>query len=270
MLQSQIFVVSGERNGGRGEEMKVSLVAAGCTDTGVLRSNNEDTFRCCQEQGVFVVCDGMGGAAAGEIASRMAADYVAKALCRKTAEGAERSGEEAIEAIVVQAIGEANRKIYERAQRESGYLGMGTTIVLAQVAPGMAHVAHVGDSRCYLWRKGHLQLMTQDHSLVSEQVRLGRLSPEEAENSPYRNVITRALGTQSSVATEYQRFGVLEGDVILLCSDGLTRELQDEEIAGVVAQAAAGEDVEAICRLLVDRANAAGGRDNITCVLVRV
>lgn len=248
--------------------MNVTLDAAGCTDTGTLRMNNEDAFRCCREQGVFVVCDGMGGAAGGEVASRIAAECVSKALCSKNGEG--QLSEDALETALVEAIADANRKIFERAQRDASYLGMGTTIVMAQVSPGIAHVAHVGDSRCYLWRDGRIDLLTQDHSLVGEQVRLGKLSPEEAENSPYRNVITRALGTQSTVMTEYQRIRVSRGDVLLLCSDGLTRELSDGEIAGVVAQAAAGEDLDAVCRVLVERANEAGGRDNITCVLVRI
>ena len=248
----------------------MSLESAGRTDAGVLRSNNEDAFRCCGEQGVFVVCDGMGGAAAGEIASRIAAESVSMALCANKAEGAGRNGDDGTESVVVQAIGDANRKIFEHSQTEPGYQGMGTTIVLVQVAPGTAHVAHVGDSRCYLWRDGQMDLMTQDHSLVSEQVRLGKLSPEDAENSPYRNVITRALGTQPSVVTEYQRFGVLEGDVLLLCSDGLTREVQEAEISREMARAAGGENLDAVCDSLVERAKAAGGRDNITCVLVRV
>lgn len=248
--------------------MNMTLEAAGLSDAGTFRSNNEDAFQCCREQGIFVVCDGMGGAAAGEIASRIASESVAKALC--TEENGERRSDDATEAALVEAIADANRKIYERAQRDAETLGMGTTIVAAQVSAGIAHLAHVGDSRCYLWRKDRMELLTQDHSLVGEQVRLGRLSPEEAENSPYRNVITRALGTQSSVMTEYQRMQVLEGDVLLLCSDGLTRELSDAEIAGVLAQAAKGGDPDAICRMLVERAKEAGGRDNITCVLVKI
>lgn len=248
--------------------MNMTLEAAGLSDAGTFRSNNEDAFQCCREQGIFVVCDGMGGAAAGEIASRMAAECVAKALCTK--ESAERRDDDATEAAIVDAIADANRKIFERSQQDVGTLGMGTTIVAAQVSAGIMHLAHVGDSRCYLWRMGRMDLLTQDHSLVGEQVRLGKLSPEEAENSPYRNVITRALGTQSTVMTEYQRLQVLDGDVLLLCSDGLTRELNDEEIAGVVGRTASGEDLDAICGTLVERAKAAGGRDNITCVVVKV
>ena len=248
--------------------MKVTLEAAGCTDTGALRMNNEDTFLCCREQGVFVVCDGMGGAAGGEVASRMAVECVSKALCANQQAGTQH--DDAVESALVEAIADANRRIYERSQRDSDVLGMGTTIVTAHISPGIAHVAHVGDSRCYLLREGRLELLTQDHSLVGEQIRLGRLSPEEAENSPYRNVITRALGTQLTVLTEYQRIRVQSGDVLLLCSDGLTRELSDAEIGGVVAQAAAGKDVGAVCEALVERANAAGGRDNITCVLVKI
>lgn len=247
--------------------MDVILEGAGCTDTGVLRTKNEDAFQCCREQGVFVVCDGMGGAAAGEIASRMAAEIVSTALCSK-GKAANPEGEGA-EAAMKEAIADANRKIFERARRETGYEGMGTTIVMARVEAGVAHVAHVGDSRCYLWREGRLELLTQDHSLVGEQVRLGTLSPEEAENSPYRNVITRALGTQATVMTEYRRIPIEKGDLLLLCSDGLTRELSDGEIAGAVAEGARG-DLEVLCRKLVERAKEAGGRDNITCVFVRV
>lgn len=247
--------------------MNVTLEAAGCTDTGVLRVNNEDAFQCCGEQGVFVVCDGMGGAAAGEIASHMAAESVSTALCNAQRDG--KAGGDAVEAAMMDAIADANRKIYERAQRDSVYQGMGTTIVLAHVAEGVAHLAHVGDSRCYLLRGSRLEQMTQDHSLVGEQVRLGQLSPEEAETSPYRNVITRALGTDALVAAEYQRIEVVKDDVLLLCSDGLTRELNDAEIAGVMAEPGEG-GLERVCHKLVERAKEAGGRDNITCVLVRV
>jgi len=215
-----------------------------------------------------VVCDGMGGAAGGEVASRMAAECVSRALCTKSETG--RLSEDDLESALIEAIADANRRIYERAQREVEVMGMGTTIVTAHVSPGTAHVAHVGDSRCYLWREGRMELLTQDHSLVGEQVRLGRLSQEEAENSPYRNVITRALGTQLTVMTEYQRIPVQSGDVLLLCSDGLTRELNDGEIAGLLSRAAGGEKLDTVCQVLVDSANNAGGRDNITCVLVRI
>jgi protein phosphatase len=248
--------------------MKLKLEAAGCTDTGALRMNNEDAFLCCLDQGLFVVCDGMGGAAGGEVASRLAAECVSKALCAKTDAG--RPSDDDPGPALIKAIADANRRIYEQAQRESEVMGMGTTIVTAQVSEGNAHVAHVGDSRCYLWRAGQMELLTQDHSLVGEQVRLGRLSLEEAENSPYRNVITRALGTQWTVMTEYQRIQVQGGDVLLLCSDGLTRELSDAEIAAVLARAAGGEKLAEMCQMLVDLANHAGGRDNITCVLVRI
>lgn len=245
----------------------MNLEAAGCTDKGRVRGNNEDAFRCCTEQGVFVLCDGMGGAAGGEIASQMGADCVANSLC------GENCGSlvgDAAEAAILQAIAEVNREIYEWALREPCHQGMGTTIVVALLSEETAHLAHVGDSRCYLWRNGKLEQQTQDHSLVSEQVRMGRLSPEEAERSPYRHVITRALGTEAFVPVEYQRLAVAVGDVLLLCSDGLTNELRDDAIAAIVARAAAGEELDAVCRALVDEANEAGGRDNTTCVLVRV
>lgn len=245
----------------------MTLEAAGCTDTGAVRSNNEDAFRCCPEENVFVVCDGMGGMAAGEVASRMAADAVVRELCR---DGACCLGTESeVEQRMTRAIAGANYEIFERAQREPECFGMGTTLVLACVTPGVAHVAHVGDSRCYLWRRGRLEQVTQDHSLVGEQVRLGRMSVEEAERSPYRHVITRAVGTEPEVVADYQRLPMEQGDVLLLCTDGLTRELHDADIAEVVAEAEDGGDLDAACRELIERANAAGGRDNVTCVLVR-
>jgi len=209
---------------------------------------------------VFAVCDGMGGAAAGEVASRMAVDLIVECVAASA---------KAPRAAMEKAIAEANRKIFARAHRETALLGMGTTLVLVRVEDGVAHLAHIGDSRCYRWRDGALERLTQDHSLVDEQVRLGQISAEDAVRSPYRNVITRALGTDTTVAADFQELALETGDVLLLCTDGLTRELSDARMAAeLAAHLKAGEGLPEACEALIEAANAAGGRDNITCLLI--
>jgi protein phosphatase len=238
--------------------------AAARTSTGRVRSSNEDAFGLRLEHGIYIVCDGMGGAAGGEIASRMAADVV---LERMSAEPGELSRREQLH----EAIAEANRLVLERAEREPGLYGMGTTLVAlllgADAGAGPALVAHAGDSRCYLLRGGELKRVTQDHSLVDEQIRLGTMTAEEAARSPFRSVITRAIGTQPSVTEDVLKMEVAQGDVFLLCSDGLTREVDEDVIARVLG---AGDDLERAAQTLVDAANEAGGRDNVTAVVVRI
>lgn len=209
---------------------------------------------------MFAVCDGMGGAAAGEVASRMAADLIVECVAASA---------KAPRAAMEKAIAEANRKIFARAHRETALLGMGTTLVLVRVEDRVAHLAHIGDSRCYRWRGDVLERLTQDHSLVDEQVRLGQISAEDAVRSPYRNVITRALGTDTTVAADFQELVLETGDVLLLCTDGLTRELSDARMAAeLAAHLKAGEGLPEACEALIEAANAAGGRDNITCLLI--
>ena len=176
------------------------------------------------------------------------------------------AGWEAIDAAIV----ETNRRIYVRSQRDPSLFGMGTTMVLLRVEDGRACLAHVGDSRCYLLRQGRLRRCTQDHSLVEEQLRMGQITAEEAETSPYRNVITRALGTQPSVTSDHNEIVLEREDLLLLCTDGLTRELADEQIAALLRQSLPGGHLARLCQDLVDAANGAGGHDNITCVVIRV
>lgn len=243
-----------------GWKQRVNLRAAACTHRGALRANNEDAFRYSMESRVFAVCDGMGGAAAGEVASRMAADLIVECVAASA---------KAPRAAMEKAIAEANRKIFARAHRETALLGMGTTLVLVRVEDRVAHLAHIGDSRCYRWRGDVLERLTQDHSLVDEQVRLGQISAEDAVRSPYRNVITRALGTDTTVAADFQELVLETGDVLLLCTDGLTRELSDARMAAeLAAHLKAGEGLPEACEALIEAANAAGGRDNITCLLI--
>jgi len=237
----------------------IHYIAAGLTDRGRKRSTNEDAFAISAEQSLYVVCDGMGGAAAGEVASSNAVDEMVKNLKARNAESP------VVEAAE-QAIHAANNVIYTLAQRDSKLNGMGTTLVALVTEENRAWVLNVGDSRGYFMRAGRLEQMTIDHSLVEEQVRAGRMSAADALRSPLRNVITRALGTQSSVTPDVFPVDTEAGDLFLLCSDGLTRELSDDMLASILAD---DLPIGELCERLIAAANDAGGGDNITCVIVR-
>jgi protein phosphatase len=237
----------------------VHYTAAAVTDRGRKRSSNEDAFCFSVEHGVYLVCDGMGGAAAGEIASSLAVDEMLRLLTSRTeATPLPQAAEEAICA--------ANEAIFSRSQRNHKLSGMGTTLVGLLVEERHVWVLNIGDSRCYRLRDRRVEQLTLDHSLVEEQVRLGRMTRADALRSPLRNVITRALGTQSHVTPDIFELEAEPGDLYLLCSDGLTRELSDSVIESLL-----GVDlpIEDLCARLVSAANKAGGHDNITCVLVR-
>lgn len=233
--------------------------AAAASDRGRKRANNQDAFGFSIEHGIFVVCDGMGGAAGGEIASSIAVDEVLHVL-------SERDPEAAIPKVAEEAVCTANNAVFERAQRNANLAGMGTTLVALVVEQATVWVLNVGDSRCYRLREGKLEQLTLDHSLVEEQVRLGRMSRHEAQRSPLRNVITRAVGTQGCVTPDCFQFEVQPGDLFLLCSDGLTRELPDASVQELLAQEV---ELQERTNGLVEAANKAGGRDNITCILVQ-
>lgn len=237
----------------------VHYAAAAITHRGRKRSSNEDAFGYSIEHGIYLVCDGMGGAAGGEIASSIAVEEVLRMV-------SERQPESPLPKIAEDAVEVANREIFSRAQRNPSLNGMGTTLVALLVEETRVWVLNIGDSRCYRLRDGRLEQLTLDHSLVEEQVRLGRMSPHEALQSPLRNVITRALGTQSGVTPDCFQFEVQAGDLFLLCSDGLTRELPDETIQSLLYGDAS---LEERAGGLVEAANRAGGRDNITCVLIQ-
>ena len=237
----------------------VHYSAAAVSDRGRKRPTNEDAFGYSIDHGVFVVCDGMGGAAAGEVASSLAVDEIMRVLT-------DRVPEMPLSSLIEQAISTANNVIYSRAQSSAKLNGMGTTLVALVAEERRIQVLNIGDSRCYRLRAGHLEQITQDHSLVDEQVRLGRMSAAEAVRSPLRNVITRALGTQSRVTPDVFDLDAEPGDLFLLCSDGLTRELNDSGIGSILAD---GQILDELCNNLVTAANQAGGGDNITCLLVR-
>ncbi len=237
----------------------VHYSAAAVSDRGRKRPTNEDAFGYSVESGVFIVCDGMGGAAAGEVASSLAVDEMMRVLT-------DRSQEASLSSLIEPAVSAANQVIYSRAQSNTKLNGMGTTLVALVAEESRIHVLNVGDSRCYRFRAGNLEQITQDHSLVDEQVRLGRMSTAEAVRSPLRNVITRALGTQSRVTPDVFDLGAKPGDLFLLCTDGLTREVSDAEIGAILS---ASRTLDELCGDLVSAAIKAGGSDNITCLLVR-
>ena len=243
------------------------FTAAAITDRGRKRSSNEDAFGYSVEHGVFVVCDGMGGAAAGEIASSLAVDEFLRIVAERRDLENGTLGPATAEAIVTEAVDAANEAIYSRATRNIRLSGMGTTLVGMLVEDRQVLILNIGDSRCYCLRGGQIRQVTLDHSLVEEQVRLGRMTRTEATRSPLRNVITRAVGTQGRVTPDLIQVDAEVGDLFLLCSDGLTRELSDEKIESLLKIAS---PLEEICMRLVQAANKAGGHDNITCVLVRV
>jgi protein phosphatase len=236
-------------------------LAAAVSDRGRKRPSNEDAFGFSVEDGIYLVCDGMGGAAAGEIASSVAVDKVLHLLA-----GHSQNGSAPMPGAVEGAILAANDAIFSRAQEDKRLSGMGTTLVALAAKENRVWVLNIGDSRCYRLRNGSLKLLTLDHSLVEEQVRMGRMTRSEALRSPYKNVITRALGTQGQVTPDVFEMEAEPQDLFLLCTDGLTRELPDEVIASLLSKDA---PLEELCSSLVDGAKVAGGHDNITCLLVR-
>jgi serine/threonine protein phosphatase PrpC len=221
---------------------------------GRKRRRNEDSWVC--EPPLFAIADGMGGARAGEIASKLAASALGEEIGS--------SGE----ARVADLIQEANRRVYERANEDSSTSGMGTTITVALVEDGSVAIGHVGDSRAYLIRDRSLEQLTDDHSLVAELVRSGRLSPEEAESHPQRSVITRAIGTDPDVDVDTFSVEAKPGDLFLLCSDGLTDMVGDETILETVERHR--DDLDAAAKELVGTANRRGGEDNITVVFFEI
>lgn len=231
--------------------------ASALTDTGRRRPQNEDTFVC--DPPLFAVADGVGGAQAGEIASRLAAATLEERLPESFGEG-----------TLAELLREANDRIYRHALADPAAAGMGTvvTALLVDETAGTVAIGHVGDSRAYRMRDGVLEQLTPDHSLVGELVRAGRLSSEEAEQHPHRSVITRAVGTEPVVEVETLTEAAALGDLYLICSDGLTDIVRDGHIAELIA--AAGYDPATAAEALVAAANDAGGIDNITVVLFEI
>jgi serine/threonine protein phosphatase PrpC len=251
----------------------MKFVYAAVTDVGRKRKGNEDSLFANANDGLFIVADGMGGHAAGEVASRVAVEAINEFVCL-TSRDNEITWPFGLDDTISYdgnrlktAVRYANEKVLDAMRQQAEYEGMATTVVAALITNHRVNLAHVGDSRIYLARDGALHQLTSDHSWVNEQIQNGIISPDQARTHPLRNVVTRALGGKSDIEVDIQDFEAREADVLLLCSDGLTTMLPDEEIARCVEEAAS--DVERAAHDLVAAANERGGEDNITVLLIR-
>lgn len=233
----------------------------GLTDVGRRRENNQDNLLVDEERAVYAVADGMGGHAAGDVASRIAIQALAETVSEPTAPP------EANE-LLVEAFREGNRRICESVLARGEWRGMGTTIVAFVLRDDRVIIGHVGDSRCYMRRNNELIQLTDDHSWVAEQVRMGLLTHEEAAKHPMRNIVTRAMGNRLEVDVDVSEQQAQPGDIFLLCSDGLNSMIGDPLIGEILETHRA--DPVAACRALIDAANEAGGDDNITVVVLAV
>jgi len=251
----------------------VQIVSGGVTDVGRVRTNNEDCFRIVAPLHLFVLSDGMGGEAHGEVASAMAVETVVKHCLEAldnpavTLYGESQASWSEKTKRLSSAAHLANRRIFASAQEHPEQHGMGATLTTAWIDGERLSIAHVGDSRAYLLRSGTLQQLTNDHSLVAEQVRHGILTPAEAEESRMQSVLLRALGSEPEVVVDAEEHMVVPRDILLLCSDGLTRMVIEPEIAGTLQ---AEPDATLAAQKLVDLANERGGADNVTVVVVRI
>lgn len=233
------------------------------TDVGVKRTMNQDSLFCCDSpvgsfQNLYIVADGMGGHKAGDYASRLCIERMVSMI--------KGSDSKTPVTILEEAVAYANQSVYEAAQEKPEYEGMGTTMVACTLQGDTLYVANIGDSRLYLLHK-ELQQITNDHSLVEEMVKIGNLTESEARVHPQKNIITRALGIDEEVQADYFEVNVQPSDVVLLCSDGLTNMIEDDEIEYVIHHS---ESLEEAGESLIQKANANGGSDNITAVLVQI
>jgi serine/threonine protein phosphatase PrpC len=236
------------------------LQSAARTDVGRRRRANEDCFAIAAEQGFFLVADGMGGHTAGQLASSLAAEAAVRAL--QTLDGSEATLTEKLRC----SVSAANREIHVTVQAKPELSGMGTTLVSLLAVDGRVALAHVGDSRAYLIRGGRIRQLTDDHSVVGELVRRREITQSAAREHPHRHVLTRAIGVRREVVPDLAELSSHPGDVFVLCSDGLTGLVRDEEIAQAVSS---NTDLDTACESLIDLANDRGGEDNITVVIVR-
>ena len=250
----------------------MEIVSGGVSDVGRVRTNNEDSYRILDSLNLYVLSDGMGGEAHGEVASALAVETIVK-YCTDSKQdsdvtllgGTSDNFGEKTKRLQC-AVRQANLSIYESAQKNPAQRGMGATVTTVWASGDRLSVAHVGDSRAYLLRMGNLQQLTSDHSLVAEQVRRGIITPQQAEESEMQSVLLRALGAHPDVEVDVDEVGIFSGDVLLLCSDGLSRMVTEPEIAGTL-QAETRPTTAA--QKLVDLANERGGLDNVTVIVVR-
>jgi protein phosphatase len=251
----------------------VRITCQALSDVGRKRKGNEDALFLNEQQRLYVVADGMGGHAAGEVASRVAVDAIAE-FVELTGGNQEITWPFGLDDSISYegnrlktAVRHANSRVLEATRESAEYEGMATTVAAVLVDGDVANLAHVGDSRIYLWSEGEIQLLTRDHSWVNEQIENGAISPEQARSHPLRNVVTRALGGRPDLVVDIQSRRMAVGDMLLLCSDGLTTMVPDEEIARVLGESKG--DVSDAVKTLVGLANERGGEDNITVVLLK-
>lgn len=238
----------------------------GKTDIGKRRAENQDNYRAGRQpdDSVWaVVCDGMGGARGGAVASSISVSVMEDALAGEL----DAAGDPpAVRRLLEDAVQRANHEVYELSSADPSKRGMGTTLVAVVLKNGLAQIVHAGDSRAYLYREGALQRLTRDHSMVQEMVEKGSLTPQEAEVHPNKNLITRAVGVNPLLPVEYGEQPLQEGDIFLLCSDGLTNFTSEEQLCEILEE----NDFFAAADAMIDAALEAGGQDNITAVLLKV
>lgn len=242
--------------------MMIELHAA--VDPGRARSNNEDSVATDDGVSLAVLADGMGGYNAGEVASNMATTFIRTELGRWLREASAQASDAEVRRAMDICVDNANRAIFNAANSNPQYAGMGTTLVVAVFRDNRVLLGHVGDSRCYRLREGRLQQITRDHSLLQEQIDAGLITPEQAAFSANKNLVTRAVGVEDTVLLETHQHDVVPGDLFLLCSDGLSDMLDDPGIAQVLLS---HDSLESSAKALIDAANDAGGKDNISVIL---
>ena len=252
--------------------MSLTVEVAAKTDVGCVRTNNEDNLGYDARHGIYIVCDGMGGQAAGEVASKMGVDTVLTYFREASKTHMYPQIGDVVDGVsqranhLGSAIRLANEAIHEAAGKHAAHSGMGSTIVSVLVDTGFFSVGHAGDSRIYLIRQGNIQQITRDHSLVMEQVRRGLITLEEANASEMQNIIIRALGPEEKVIPDLDDMMALPGDILLLCSDGLTRHVSDDSLLEIIQGTVT---LQLMCDRLIDAAKEGGGSDNITCLVMR-
>ena len=254
-------------------DLALVLEFASCTDPGMVRSHNEDSIAADAANGLVVLADGMGGYNAGEVASGMATTVIITEMQQILANATPyqidpRTNQEIAKRLVREQVLKANTSIYQAAQSQPQYAGMGTTLVVALFYDNRVLVAHLGDSRLYLQRQGRFRQLTRDHSLLQEQIDSGLITPEQAKHAQHKNLVTRALGIDPSVEPEIHEYPAKPGDLYLLCSDGLCDMVGDDDIAMTLQ--ALGGNLNMAAQHLVQTANDNGGRDNVSVILVRV
>jgi protein phosphatase len=242
----------------------------GKTDVGLVRKINEDSFMCEKLEGyddlyLYIVADGMGGHNAGEVASSMAVQQVAGYI--KENIKAIELGDKEIKDLIGNAILYANERVYKTSILQSNYLGMGTTLSMVIAKNSRIYIGHVGDSRIYLIRDNVILRLTEDHSLVAELIKAGTIKPEEANNHPQKNVITRALGTEYTIESDVSQWDLKNNDIILICTDGLSNAVCEEDMVYTLLNTS---DLNEACEILINKAKESGGFDNITAVVVQM